>query len=62
MTDNEFKNRVTRICQLLGCSRDLATDYVKAMGDSPVVEHGKVLIRDAQGRIIARVSDSILGE
>jgi len=60
MTENEFKTRVTRICQLLGCSRDLASDYVEAMGDSPVIEHGKVLIRDSQGRIIARVSESIL--
>ncbi|MCW0219831.1 MAG: hypothetical protein OJI67_16015 [Prosthecobacter sp.] len=60
MTETEFKTRVTRLCQLLGCSRDLATDYVEAMGDNPVVEHGKVIVRDADGRIIARVADSIL--
>ncbi|TDU66030.1 hypothetical protein EI77_03766 [Prosthecobacter fusiformis] len=60
MTESEFNSRVTRLCQVLGCSKDLATDYVQAMGDSPVVEHGKVIVRDPQGHIIARVSASIL--
>lgn len=62
MTDSEFQTRITRLCLLLGCSKDLASDYVRAMGDTPVVEHGKVIVRDADGRIIARVPDSILAD
>lgn len=60
MTESEFKARVARVCQVLGCGKDLATDYVEAMGDSPVIEHGKVIVRDPQGHIIARVAASIL--
>lgn len=62
MTEHELTTRVTRICQLLGCSRDLAIDYVRGIGESPEIVHGKVLIRNAEGRIIARVSESILEE
>lgn len=60
MTDSEFNSRVARVCQVLGCSKDLAADYVEGMGETPVVEHGKIIVRDPQGHIIARVSASIL--
>ncbi len=60
MTESEFKSRVARVCQVLGCSKDLAADYVQGMGESPVVEHGKIIVRDPQGHIIARVCASVL--
>ncbi len=60
MTEAEFQNRVRRVCQVLGCSRDLAVDYVQGMGDPPVIEGGKVIIRSPEGYIIARVSSSVL--
>lgn len=60
MTEPEFRSRVARVCQVLGCSKDLAEDYVRGMGETPVVEHGKVIVRDAEGHIIARVCASIL--
>lgn len=62
MTESEFQSRVKRLCVVLGCSKDLAADYVQGMGDTPVIEHGKVIVRDPQGHIIARVSASILEE
>jgi hypothetical protein len=62
MTDSEFNFRVARVCQVLGCSKDLAADYVEGMGENPIVEHGKIIVRDPQGHIIARVSASILEE
>lgn len=60
MTEAEFQTRVQRVSQVLGCSRDLAIDYVQGMGDPPVVEHGKIIVRDPEGHIIARVCASIL--
>lgn len=60
MTEAEFQTRVRRVSQILGCSRDLAVDYVQGMGDPPVVEKGKVIIRSPEGYIIARVCASVL--
>lgn len=60
MTESEFQTRVARLCQVMACGRDLATDYVRGMGDNPVVEHGKIIVRDEDGHIIARVPASIL--
>ena len=62
MTESEFKARVARVCQVLGCSKDLAADYVEGMGENPTIEHGKIIVRDPQGHIIARVSASILDD
>ncbi len=60
MTETEFNARVARLCQALGCGKELARDYVRAIGDEPVVEHGKIIVRDPAGKIIARVPASVI--
>ena len=55
MTDEEFSGLVARIRQALGCGQELALDYAKGLGESPEVVHGKMLVRNDEGRIIARV-------
>jgi hypothetical protein len=44
----------------LGCSKDLAEDYAKGISDPPEIIHGKIVVRDPEGRIMARVPDSVL--
>jgi hypothetical protein len=39
----------------------LAEDYAEGISDPPEIIHGKIVVRDADNRIIARVSDSVLG-
>ena len=55
MTDEEFTGLVARIRQALGCGQELALDYAKGLGETPEVVHGKMLVRNDEGRIIARV-------
>jgi hypothetical protein len=51
---------VTRIQNALGCSKDMATEYAKAIGENPEIVHGKILLRNDQKRIIAYVPASVL--
>ena len=60
MTEPEFAALVNRIRNALGCGKDLAGDYAAAIGDSPEIQNGNVVIRDESGRIIARVPESVL--
>ena len=60
MTDIDIESLSVRIRQSLGCSKDLAADYAKGIGNPPEIIHGKILVRDAEGRIVARVPDSVL--
>lgn len=60
MTLIDPETLATRIRQSPGCSKDLAVDYAKGIGDPPEIIHGKILVRDADGRIVARVPDSVL--
>ena len=60
MTDSEFAALVNRIRNALGCGKDLANDYATAIGDTPEIQNGNVVIRDESGRIIARVPESVL--
>ena len=60
MTDIDPQTLATRIRQSLGCSKELAVDYASGIGDPPEIIHGKILVRDADGRIVARVPDSVL--
>jgi hypothetical protein len=61
MTDTDLQTLAARIRQSLSCSKDLAEDYAKGIGDPPEVIHGKVVVRDEDKRIIARVPVSVLG-
>ena len=51
---------VSRIRNALGCSKDLATEYAAAIGGAPEIAHGKILLRNEEGRIIAYVPESVL--
>lgn len=50
----------TKIRSVLGCGIELAEDYVKAIGTSPEIHRGMVLIRDPEGRIMLRIAESVL--
>jgi hypothetical protein len=60
MTDFAPESLAIRIRQSLGCSKELAADYVKGISDPPEIIHGKVIVRDPEGRIVARVPESVL--
>lgn len=61
MTDPALQELAIRIRRSLSCSKDLAEDYAKGISDPPEVIHGKVVVRDADKRIIARVPAEVLG-
>ena len=42
MTEPEFGALVSRIRNALGCSKELASDYATAIGETPEIENGKV--------------------
>lgn len=60
MSELEQSVLATRIQNVLGCGKDLAEDYAKAIGDKPQVENGQVVIRDEEGRIIAHLPMRVL--
>ena len=60
MTDTDIQSLATRIRQSLGCSKDLAEDYAKGISNPPEIVHDKIVVRDTEGRIIARVPASVL--
>lgn len=60
MTDIDHQALATRIRQTLGCGKELAEDYARGISDPPEIVHGKVLVRNPEGHIIARVPDSVL--
>lgn len=53
--------RVTRIRNALGCSKELAAEYAAHVGAQPEIDRHQVLIRNADRRIIARIPESVLG-
>ena len=60
MTQPEVPELATRIRNALGCGKDLAIDYAKAIGETPVVENGRIIVRDDGGRIVAHIPESVL--
>ena len=61
MTDIDFATIVSRVRNALGCSKDMATEYAAAIGESPEVGHGKIMVRNEDRRIVAYVPVSVLG-
>ena len=51
---------VSRSRNVLGCSKDLAEEYAAAIGENPEIVHGKILLRNEDGRIIAYAPASVL--
>lgn len=60
MTDTDIQALAVRIRQSLGCGKDLAEDYARGISNPPEIVHGKILVRDPDGRIIARVPETVL--
>ena len=60
MTDIDMPTVVTRIQNALGCSKDMAAEYAKAIGENPEVVHGKILVRNEDNRLIAHIPVSVL--
>lgn len=60
MTDIDIQALAVRIRQSLGCGKDLAEDYARGISNPPEIVHGKILVRDPDGRIIARVPETVL--
>ena len=60
MTDTDIQALAIRIRQTLGCGKDLAEDYARGISDPPEIVHDRILVRDADGRIIARVPETVL--
>ena len=60
MTDTDIQALAVRIRQSLGCGKDLAEDYARGISNPPEIVHGKILVRDPDGRITARVPETVL--
>ena len=61
MTEPDLAALVTRIRNALGCSKDMAAEYAAAIGETPEIAHGKIMVRNGDGRIIAYVPVSVMG-
>jgi hypothetical protein len=62
MTEAAFDDLVKRIRNSLDCSKELAADYAKGIGETPEIQNGQVLVRNEDKRIIARIPESVLAE
>ena len=62
MTEAAFDDLVKRIRNSLDCSKELAADYAKSIGDNPEVQNGQVLVRNEDKRIVARLPEKVLAE
>ncbi len=62
MPPQDFASIVSRIQNALACSKDMAAEYARAIGENPEVVHGKIVLRNEQNRIIAHVPASVLEE
>ena len=60
MTETDLATIITRVQNALGCSKDMATEYARAIGENPEVVHGKILLRNEDHRIIAYLPVSVL--
>lgn len=60
MTDAEIEALALRIRQILGYGKQISEDYARGIGDPPEIIHGRVLVRNEDGRIIARVPEEVL--
>ncbi len=62
MTEAAFDDLVRRIRNSIDCSKELAADYAKKIGDSPEIQNGLILVRNEDKRIIARIPERVLAE
>lgn len=62
MSDIDSTAIAARIQCAVGCSKEMAAEYSKAIGQNPEVVRGKVLVRNEENRIIAYVPATVLQE
>jgi len=62
MTEAAFDDLVKRIRNSLDCSKELAADYAKSIGETPEIQNGQILVRNEDKRIVARIPESVLAE
>ncbi len=62
MTHIDIPAVAARIRQTMGYGKDLAEDYARGISSPPEIVHDRVLVRNEDGRIIARVPVSVLGD
>lgn len=63
MTFSDFNDRARRLAKHLGISRDAAEDLAARLGDVwETDDQDHVLIRDAQGKLLARVPIAVIDE
>jgi len=60
MTDDQRTHLAQNIRAILVCGKELSEDYANAVGDAPEIIAGNVIIRNEEGRIVARVPESVL--
>ena len=61
MTPSDFNDLARRLAKHLGISRDAAEDLAARLGDVwETDDQDHVLIRDAQGKVLARVPMAVL--
>ena len=61
MAEAQFASLASRIRSSMNCSKHLAAEYAAAIGKTPEVEHGKILVRNEDSLIIAYLPVSVLG-
>ena len=63
MTRSDFNDLARRLAKHLGISREAAEDLAAHLGDVwETDDHHHVLIRDAQGTLLARVPESVVDD
>jgi hypothetical protein len=62
MSEIDATTVAARIQQAVGCSKEMAAEYSRAMGQNPEVVRGKVVVRNAENRIIAYIPASVLND
>lgn len=62
MTAPDIDSLTSRIRTALCCGRDLARDYATAIGNNPEIQGGQIIVRNEEGRVIARIPESVLQE
>ncbi len=55
MTQTDLEALANRIRNTINCGREPALDYAAVIGDTPEIQAGQVLVRNEEGRIIARL-------
>lgn len=55
MTESDFNAAAEELAKLNGITAELAGEYLSIIGDTPELENGEAIVRDAHGAEIARV-------